>query len=106
MIHLGPNSITRKQFTGDLLPVWLSGLEGIGEQNDHLTESPLKVVWPKSSKMTTEEKITEMVELNWNPKKITRKPKKITTELLDHQLSKYIIEDGPCISTIESTYPK
>ena len=26
---LGPNSITRKQFTGDLLPIWFSGLEGI-----------------------------------------------------------------------------
>ena len=41
---LGPNSNTRKQFVGDLLPVWLSGLEDICEPQDHLHEPPLKVV--------------------------------------------------------------
>ena len=33
------------------LPVWLSGLEGIGELKDHLTEPRLKVVGPKSLKL-------------------------------------------------------
>ena len=34
------------------------------------------------------------VELNWNPKKITRKPLLTTTDLLDHKLSKKL-NSGP-----------
>ncbi len=40
-----------------------------------------------------------MVEMKWNPKKITRKLKKITTDLLDHQLSKQL-NSGTAVTSV------